>query len=137
VLLALVVAAPLGAAALTPVLGRWLGRNVAAFNGLVLLALVVGLLRELPGVLDGEVATFSQAWLPSGPSLDLRLDALALVFALVVTLIGVLVMAYALALLRSDDPAAVRIPHCSRSSPARCSASCSPTTSSCCSSHGS
>ena len=110
VLLALVVTAPIVAAALTPVLGRRLGRNVAAFNGLVLLALVVVLLRELPGVLDGEVVTFSQAWIPNGPSLDLRLDALALVFALVVTLIGVLVMAYALRYFAHDDPDAVRIP---------------------------
>lgn len=109
-LLALIVAAPMLAAALTPVLGRRLGRNVAAFNGLVLLALVIALLRELPGVLDGEVVTFSQAWIPSGPSLDLRLDALALVFALVVTLIGVLVMAYALRYFERDDPDAVRIP---------------------------
>ena len=110
VLLALVVTAPIVAAALTPVLGRRLGRNVAAFNGLVLLALVVVLLRELPGVLDGEVVTFSQAWIPSGPSLELRLDALALVFGLVVTLIGVLVMAYALRYFAHDDPDAVRIP---------------------------
>lgn len=109
-LLVLVVAAPIVAAALTPVLGRRLGRNVAAFNGLVLLTLVVLLLRELPGVVAGEVVVFSQAWIPSGPSLDLRLDALALVFSLVVTLIGVLVMAYALRYFAHDDPGAVRIP---------------------------
>jgi multicomponent Na+:H+ antiporter subunit A len=111
VLLPLVVAAPLVAAALTPLLGRRLGRRVAAVNGVVLLAVAVALGRELPGIIRGDVITWSRGWLPDGTlALDLRLDALALVFALVVTVIGVLVMAYALRYFGDDDPAAVRIP---------------------------
>ena len=110
-LLPLAVVGPMVAAALTPFLGRRMGRSVAAVNGLVLLALALELLRSLPDVLAGEVLTYSQAWIPGGgPTFDLRLDALALVFALVVTVIGVLVMAYALRYFDHDDPAAVRIP---------------------------
>jgi len=109
--LVLAIVAPILAAALTPILGRRLGRGVAAVNGLVLLAVAAGLLRELPGVLAGDVLTFTHPWIPGGgPDFDLRLDALALVFALVVTIIGVLVMAYSLRYFAPDDPAAVRIP---------------------------
>jgi multicomponent Na+:H+ antiporter subunit A len=111
VLLPLAVAAPLLAAALTPLLGRRLGRGVAAFDGLVLLGVALALARELPAVVAGEVITSSVTWLPDGLlTLSLRLDALALVFALVVTIIGVMVMAYSLSYFDRDDPAAVRIP---------------------------
>jgi len=111
VLLVLIVAAPVAAAALTPMIGRLLGRSVAAVNGFVLLAVSAALLRELPGVLDGEVVAYSRPWMTDGgPTLSLRLDALALVFALVVAIIGVLVMAYALRYFERDDPDAVRIP---------------------------
>jgi len=110
VLLPLAVAAPLVAAALTPLLGRLLGRRVAAVDGAVLLLVAVALLRELPAVLAGETLTWSRPWLSDGSlTVSLRLDALALVFALVVTVIGVLVMAYSLRYFGVDDPAAVRI----------------------------
>jgi len=109
--LVLALVGPIVAAALTPLLGRRLGRGVAAVNGLVLLAIAAGLLRALPRVMAGDVLTYSRTWIPGGgPSFDLRLDALALVFALVVTIIGVLVMAYSLRYFEPDDPAAVRIP---------------------------
>jgi multicomponent Na+:H+ antiporter subunit A len=110
VLLPLAVAAPLLAAALTPILGRRLGRRVAAVDGLVLLGVAVALARELPSVLRGETPVWSRPWLADGTlTLGLRLDALALVFALVITLIGVMVMAYSLRYFEEHDPAAVRI----------------------------
>jgi len=110
VLLPLVVAAPLLAAAITPALGRRLGRRVALLDGAVLLAVTGALLGELPGVLDGDVLTFDRPWLPDvGLELALRLDALALVFAVVVSGVGTLVMAYAWRYFGPEDPAAVRI----------------------------
>lgn len=110
-LLPLVVAAPLVAAALTPLLGRRLGRGVALVDGLVLLGVALALARVAPSVVAGDVVTSSHPWLPEGTlTFSLRLDALALVFALVVTVIGVLVMAYSLRYFDHDDPAAVRIP---------------------------
>jgi multicomponent Na+:H+ antiporter subunit A len=110
VLLPLAVAAPLLAAALTPLLGRLLGRRVAVLNGAVLLIVAVALGRELPGVIRGDVTTWSREWLPGGVlDVSLRLDALALVFALVVSVVGVMVMAYSLRYFAVDDPAAVRI----------------------------
>jgi multicomponent Na+:H+ antiporter subunit A len=110
VLLPLAVAAPLVAAALTPLLGRLLGRRVAAVNGAVLLAVAVALGRAYPAITGGESITWTREWLPGGVlDVSLRLDALALVFALVVTVVGVMVMAYSLRYFASDDPAAVRI----------------------------
>ena len=109
-LLPLAVAAPLVAAALTPFLGRFLGRRVAAVNGVVLLLIAIALGSEMPAVLAGETLTWSRPWLSDGSlSFALRLDALALVFALVVTVVGVLVMAYSLRYFGSEDPSAVRI----------------------------
>ena len=109
-LLPSVVAAPIIAAALTPLLGRLLGRRVAAVGAVVLLGVVGALALQVPDVLDGRVRTSSTPWLPAiGLDLDLRLDALALVFALVVAGIGVMVLLYAWRYFAADDPAAVRI----------------------------
>ncbi len=109
-LLPLAVAAPLVAAALTPLLGRFLGRRVAAVDGAVLLLVAIALGRELPTVLSGASVTWTRPWLHDGSlSFSLRLDALALVFALVVTVIGVLVMAYSLRYFGPEDPSAVRV----------------------------
>ncbi|MGA1775388.1 MAG: NADH-quinone oxidoreductase subunit L, partial [Nitriliruptoraceae bacterium] len=108
-LLPLAVAAPLVAAALLPLLGRRFGRGVALPAAAVLAGVAAALGREVPAVLDGGVTTWSRPWLPdAGVALALRLDALGLLFALVVTVVGVLVMLYAWRYFEADDPAAVR-----------------------------
>ncbi len=108
-LLPLAVAAPLVTAALLPLLGRRFGRGVALPAAAVLAGVAAALGREVPAVLDGGVTTWSRPWLPdAGVALALRLDALGLLFALVVTVVGVLVMLYAWRYFEADDPAAVR-----------------------------
>jgi len=134
VLLPAAVAAPLLAAALLPLVGRllarpldrsdargpaagsrragrrrWSGRDAAVPAGVVLAATAAALAREVPAVVDGAVLTWSRPWLPGG-ALDvaLRLDALGLLFALVVTVVGVMVMGYARWYFEADDPAAGR-----------------------------
>ena len=108
-LLPLAVATPLVAAAVLPALGRRLGRDVAIPAAAVLAGVAVALGREVPAVLDGSVLTWSRPWLPgTGVAAALRLDGLGLLFALVVTVVGVLVMAYARWYFADDDPAAIR-----------------------------
>jgi multicomponent Na+:H+ antiporter subunit A len=107
--LPLLVAAPFLAAALTPLLGRRLGRATASLNASILLLVSVALALRVPQVLDGAVQTWRWEWLPDGLlSLSLRVDALALLFALVVSVVGVLVLGYAARYFGPDDPAAVR-----------------------------
>ncbi len=109
-LLPLVVAAPIIAAGLTPLLGRRLGRAVLLVDGAVLLGVTATLAGRLPAVLDGDVVTFRRPWLPElGLDVALRLDGLAFAFALVVAGIGTLVMVYAWRYFAASDPAAVRI----------------------------
>lgn len=109
-LLPLVVAAPIVAAALTPVLGARLGRRVLLLDGAVLLGVTVAVATRFPTVLDGGTPTFRRPWLPDlGLDVAFRLDGLALVFALVVAGIGTLVMVYAWRYFGPSDPAAVRI----------------------------
>ncbi|HEX7128069.1 MAG TPA: hydrogen gas-evolving membrane-bound hydrogenase subunit E, partial [Thermodesulfobacteriota bacterium] len=100
----LVVAAPFVAAALVALLGRRLGRALPLLPIAVSLGLSVDLLRRLPGVMAGEAAAVAVAWAPSlGVSLAFRLDALALLLALLVTAIGALVLWYADGYLSPDE----------------------------------
>jgi len=58
-----------------------------------------------PAVADGGVLRFSAAWMPSiGLDFSLRMDGLAWMFALLVTVIGVLVVMYARYYMSPKDP---------------------------------
>ena len=93
--LLLAVAAHLLAACAAPPLFRLLGRSAFPVLALVPAATFAGLLGCLPAVLDGRVPSAAHAWVP-GVHLELtvRLDALALTLALLVTGVGALVLCY-------------------------------------------
>ena len=83
---------------------------MALVGAVALAGVVVAVAREAPAILDGDVLISETPWLPAiGLGLDMRLDALALVMALVVAGIGVMVLVYAWRYFGPDDPAAVRI----------------------------
>ncbi|MCJ8163652.1 DUF4040 domain-containing protein [Pontibacter sp. E15-1] len=78
-----------------PLLHHWLGRRV--FVPLTLLPLIFSayFIWQVPGVLAGETVTQSISWVPSlGVQLQFRLDGLSLLFALLVSVFGVLIMLY-------------------------------------------
>jgi multicomponent Na+:H+ antiporter subunit A len=86
-------------------LTRWLGRGTA---GWVLALLPAGLfaafLRFAPGIESGHTLVERRAWAPSlGVELTLRLDGFALLFCLLITGVGALVVIYAGAYL-SEKP---------------------------------
>ncbi|GHC47493.1 monovalent cation/H+ antiporter subunit A [Neogemmobacter tilapiae] len=94
--LALVAALPfLGA--LMPALFPRLGRGpltllTASFTALALILVA----RDIPAVMSGQAPTYAQDWLPAlGLSFTLRLDGLALLFALLILGIGLLILTYA------------------------------------------
>jgi multicomponent K+:H+ antiporter subunit A len=78
----------------------------ALVAGAVALA-VLGLLLSLaPAVFAGEVLRFSAPWVPAiGLNATFRLDGLGLMFALLISGMGVLVITYAAFYLHHDDPA--------------------------------
>jgi len=83
-------------AALAPLLVRWLGRATGWVLGLLPLGVFVFFVRQLPQVAHGEVIHESYRWLPSfKTSLSFYLDGLSLLFALLITGIGTLIVVYA------------------------------------------
>src|SRR5690554_3578595 len=92
-------------AAWIPLISDRLGRNACAALTLIAPLIVVGLvLSHLPLVLQGELTTVSFAWIPSfGLNLAFRIDALSLMFALLISGIGVLVIWYARFYLAKED----------------------------------
>ncbi|WP_136707371.1 Na+/H+ antiporter subunit A [Agromyces sp. H66] len=93
-------------ALLTPLLTRWLGRRVFPIVALVPAAVFVLLLTLLPGVLAGEPVVEVVPWIPQlDIALSFRLDALALLLALIVTGIGALVLLYCTQYFDDDEPA--------------------------------
>ena len=80
-------------------LTAWAAAGVAATALLVLLA-------QAPAVLAGQTVLHHVEWVPAiGLNASLRLDALALMFAGLITGIGLLVILYAAFYLHHDDPA--------------------------------
>ncbi|CAN5506922.1 monovalent cation/H+ antiporter subunit A [soil metagenome] len=64
------------------------------------------LLKQAPSVMRGEVLDEFISWVPEiGLNLGLRLDGLSLMFALLITGIGLLIIVYAHFYLGKDDPA--------------------------------
>ncbi|MEE1929541.1 Na+/H+ antiporter subunit A [Streptomyces sp. TRM 70351] len=91
----ILVALHLGVAAVLPPLARRVGRAVWAVAALVPLAALGWALTHTGAVLDGRPVEQSLAWAPAlGLTLDVRLDALALLMVGVVTGIGALVLLY-------------------------------------------
>jgi multicomponent Na+:H+ antiporter subunit A len=93
--------------------------------------------RELAGVIAEGPRRIDLPWAPSlGLTLSFNLDGLGLLFALLITGIGALVVLYASRYLEGHAQGGASTPPCSRSW-ARCWASFSATTSSRCSCSGS
>ena len=110
-LLAVIVLLPL---VLGTTLTLWCGRvdtpgrraATALIAGGVALAVVALLLSQAPAVFAGEVIRTQAEWVPAiGLDADFRLDGLALMFALLISGIGVLIVTYAAFYLHHDDPA--------------------------------
>jgi multicomponent Na+:H+ antiporter subunit A len=88
-----------------PLLTRLLGRRVFLVLALLPAAIFVLLLAWLPGVLAGTPVVESVEWIPAlDIALSFRLDALALLLALIVTGIGALVLVYCTWYFRDDEP---------------------------------
>lgn len=110
-LLALVVLAPLlPGVVLTYLVGRsWTParrRWAAWIAGAVTLLCLLVLLQMAPAVFDGRTLLLQAQWLPeAGLNIGLRLDGLALMFALLITGIGALIVLYAAYYLGPDDSA--------------------------------
>jgi multicomponent K+:H+ antiporter subunit A len=92
----------------------WCGRRdtparraaTAAIAGAVALAAVALLLADAPAVFAGEVIRTQADWVPAiGLNANFRLDGLALMFALLISGIGVLIVLSAAFYLHHDDPA--------------------------------
>jgi len=83
-------------AALAPLLVRWTGRAAGWVLGLLPLGVFAFFVRQVPRVAHGEALRTSYEWLPSfGIPLSFYLDGLSLLFALLVTGIGTLIVVYA------------------------------------------
>lgn len=93
-------------ALITPLLTRWLGRRVFAVIALLPAAVFILLLTWLPGVLAGTPVVEIVPWIPTlDIALSFRLDALALLLALIVTGVGALVLLYCMHYFDDDEPA--------------------------------
>ena len=83
-------------AAFAPLLHHWFGGRtsfvLAAFPAL----LALWFLGHIPAVMNGEVLSYQLDWVPTlGMSLTFVIDGLALLFALLITVIGTFVLIYA------------------------------------------
>ncbi|MGY1725060.1 Na+/H+ antiporter subunit A [Blastococcus sp. SYSU DS0533] len=98
------------AALAAPVLVRWWGRQAFLALALVPAAGLVWVLTRLPTVLDGGEIAETVPWVPAlDLSVALRLDALALTFAGLVTGVGALVLVYCSRYVGPDDEGAGRL----------------------------
>lgn len=92
------------AALVLPLVARRFGRAVFPLAALVPAAAFAHVLTLMPVVVRGETVTESVPWVPQlGMALSFRLDALALVLALIVTGVGALVFIYCTAYFRAGD----------------------------------
>jgi multicomponent Na+:H+ antiporter subunit A len=97
------------AAVVAPVLVRWRGRNAFLLLALVPAAGFVWTLTRLSAVADGGEVRETIPWVPAlGLDVALRLDALSLTFALLVTGVGALVLLYCARYFEPDDEGTAR-----------------------------
>ena len=91
-------------AALAPLVVRLLGRHAGWLLSLVPLGAFASLMRHVPRISDGAVLRESFAWMPAVDiSLAFYLDGLSLLFGLLVTGIGTLIVIYAGGYLAHND----------------------------------
>ena len=87
---------PFLAALLSPPLVRLMGASAAWLLALVPLSVFIHLAGYVPQVAEGEAFTMGLSWAPSlGVNLSYYLDGLSLVFALLISGIGTLIILYA------------------------------------------
>lgn len=97
-----------GLVALVALAGGRRGRRTVALAAVAPLATAAWAASSLDSILDGAEGVVSTPWVPSlGLSLDLRLDAYALLFVLVIAVAGTLILLYASRYL-PDRPATAR-----------------------------
>ena len=103
-MLALIVLLPFLGAALPLWMQRW-GRDACAWGTALVVALSMILLLSLaPAVFAGRLVQWSWSWIPAlGLNASLRLDGLGLLFGLLITGIGLLVVLYARYYLAAHD----------------------------------
>ncbi|MCA0144805.1 Na+/H+ antiporter subunit A [Blastococcus sp. LR1] len=97
------------AAVLAPVLLRWWGRNALLVLALVPAAAFGWVLSRLGRITDGGALQETVPWVPQlDLEIALRLDALSLTFALLVTGVGALVLLYCARYFEPDDEGTAR-----------------------------
>ena len=90
--------------------GRALGRRAFLLAAVAPLATVLWAATKAGGVLDGRPVTESYAWVEQlGITIDLRLDAFALVMVTLVSGIGLLICVYSLGYFSHDRPGLARL----------------------------
>jgi multicomponent Na+:H+ antiporter subunit A len=103
----------LAAGMLAPVLVRWWGRQAFLALALVPAAAFAWTALQLRAVLDGDAVRETVPWVPVlDLNVTLRLDALALTFALLVTGVGALVLLYCARYFAPDDEDTGRFAGC-------------------------
>nr|BFF09545.1 hypothetical protein GCM10025699_08480 [Microbacterium flavescens] len=125
----------LGAFALMPLILPWLTARIGARAFYVAAVLPIVAFAQAvalsPAVFAGDPPFESYAWItPLGIELSMRMDTLGWLMALIVTGVGALVMIYCRWYFRGRPTTSASSPPCCSRSRARCTASCSPTTSS-------
>ncbi len=92
-----------GGAIAAPWLHRFAPRHAGWLAALLPFALMIYFISLVPAVAGGDALRFSYAWVPGlGVNLSFRIDGLSLLFALLITGIGTLVLIYAGGYLAND-----------------------------------
>ncbi|WP_148253531.1 putative monovalent cation/H+ antiporter subunit A [Aidingimonas lacisalsi] len=83
-------------AAFAPLLHRWFGERAGLVMALLPAGLALWLFGQLPAVTAGQTLVFEYAWMPGlDITLTFLLDGLSLLFALLISVIGVFILIYA------------------------------------------
>ncbi|MDW7673122.1 MAG: Na+/H+ antiporter subunit A [Bacillota bacterium] len=103
--LTLAVLSPFLLAPLIPVLNRYVKFHVGWFVALIPFLNFVFFASHLPQLMNGEVVQVLYQWIPSiGINFTLYLDGLSLLFTMLITGIGTLVVLYSIFYLDSEEP---------------------------------